>query len=129
MVWLHAKLKEIKERHRKMVEMCILRTRMNYSSEIRQLQVALAAAHPLLEVETSERVQPSRRGGIAINILGQQNIGSPGVAAGGGNGEPGSFHVNQNIGINNNEPTSSGSSEESTTTTTTEAANTKPPES
>lgn len=123
MIWLHAKLDAIKLTHRQMVEECILRTRAHYVSQIKTLQSQIKAAHPFLFTEPDNVSPAMRRGlqhGISINILGQQNVGGKGGASG-GEGSP-QYHVNQNIGISNNDPGSPevGAGEPSTEATNTE---------
>lgn len=119
MIWLKMKLDQIKLRHRQMLEECILRTRANYVTEIRALQAELIKSHPYLYAEQSST--PMRRGagkGIYINILGQQNFGGRGAPKGAaGSGEASSYHVNQNIGINNNDSPNSENSESGETST------------
>lgn len=133
MIWLKIKLDQIKLRHRQMLEECILRTRANYVSEIRALQAQLIKSHPYLYAEQNS--QSMRRGahkGIYINILGQQNFGGKGSKSG-STGEPSSYHVNQNIGINNNDSPPSGSAEADGTSASNDSSNNNdnetPPES
>lgn len=130
MIWLHAKLDAIKLTHRQMVEECILRTRAHYVSQIKSLQSQIKAAHPYLFTEPnniSPAMRRSMQHGISINILGQQNVGGKGGATGGeqGGASP-QFHVNQNIGISNNDPEGSpevgGGPPDTTTETTQENA-------
>lgn len=107
MIWLHAKLDAIKLTHRQMVEQCILRTRAHYVSQIKSLQSQIKAAHPFLFTEpdnNSPEMRRSMQHGISINILGQQNIGGKGSTGGEQGGASPQFHVNQNIGISNNDP-------------------------
>lgn len=113
MIWLKLKLDQIKLRHRQMLELCILRTRANYVSEIKALQAQLIKSHPYLTAEeSSTSLRRSANKGIYINILGQQNFGGRGKGASTSGGEASSYHVNQNIGINNND--SPGSEEDIT---------------
>lgn len=113
MIWLKLKLDQIKLRHRQMVEECILRTRANYVSEIKALQAQLIKSHPyLMAEESSSSLRRAANKGIYINILGQQNFGSRGKPS---SGEASSYHVNQNIGINNNDSPGSEASDEDTT--------------
>lgn len=129
MIWLHAKLDAIKLTHRQMVEECILRTRAHYVSQIKSLQSQIRAAHPFLFTEPNNLSPAMRRSmqhGISINILGQQNIGGKGGATGGeqGGASP-QFHVNQNIGISNNDPGSPEVPETAAETPATEAGTPK----